>query len=58
MQAHAALASQAGLRDVRVTRDQLLPSRAYEAPVTALAVLADRLLGARLGNRFVLSATR
>ncbi len=58
MRAHAALASEAGLRDVRVRRDQLLPSRAYEPPLTALATLAERLLGSRLGSRFVLSATR
>jgi SAM-dependent methyltransferase len=57
MRAHAALASEAGLRDVRVTRNQLLPSRAYEPPLTTLAALAERLFGARLGSRFVLSAT-
>jgi SAM-dependent methyltransferase len=57
MRAHAALAAQAGLRDVRVTRNQLLPSRAYEPPLTALAALAERLLGPRFGSRFVLSAT-
>ncbi len=58
MRAHAALASKAGLRDVRVTRNQFLPSRAYEQPLTPLAAVAERLLGAHLGSRFVLSATR
>jgi SAM-dependent methyltransferase len=57
MRAHAALASEAGLRDVRVTRNQLLPSRAYDLPVTPFVTLAERLLGPRLGSRFVLSAT-
>jgi SAM-dependent methyltransferase len=57
MRAHAALATEAGLRDVRVRRDQLLPARAYGLPVKALVVLADRLLAPSLGNRFVLSAT-
>ena len=57
MRAHAELASEAGLRDVRVLRNQLLPSRAYEPPLTDLAGLAERLLGTRLGSRFVLFAT-
>jgi SAM-dependent methyltransferase len=57
MRVHAALASQAGLRDVRVTRNQLLPSLAYEPPLTAVAALAERLLGPRFGSRFVLSAS-
>ena len=57
MRAHAALASEAGLRDVRVTRNQLLPSQAYEPPLTVFAASAERVLGARLGSRFVLSAT-
>ena len=57
MRAHAELASEAGLRDVRVLRNQLLPSRAYEPPLTDLAGFADRLLGTRLGSRFVLVAT-
>jgi SAM-dependent methyltransferase len=57
MRIHAALASEAGFRDVRVVRNQLLPSRAYEPPVAGLAALAERLLGPRLGSRFVLSAT-
>ena len=57
MRAHAELASEAGLRDVRVLRNQLLPSRAYEPPLTDLAGFADRLLGTRLGSRFVLAAT-
>jgi SAM-dependent methyltransferase len=57
MRAHAALASEAGLRDVRVTRNQLLPSRVYALPVTPFVALAERLLGHRFGSRFVLSAT-
>jgi SAM-dependent methyltransferase len=57
MRAHAALASQAGLRDVRVERNQLLPSRAYDLPISPLLTLAERLLAPRLGSRFVLSAT-
>jgi SAM-dependent methyltransferase len=57
MRAHAALAAQAGLRDVRVRRDQLLPSRAYALPAKPLVVLAERLLAPSLGNRFVLTAT-
>ena len=56
MRAHAELASESGLRDVRVTRNQLLPSRAYEPPLTGVATCAERLLGARFGIRFVLSA--
>ncbi|MDP9259974.1 MAG: class I SAM-dependent methyltransferase, partial [Actinomycetota bacterium] len=51
MRAHAALASEAGLRNVRVTRNQLLPSRAYEPPLTVLAASAERVLGARLASR-------
>jgi hypothetical protein len=35
----------------------LRASRAYEPPLTALAALAERLLGNRFGSRFVLSAT-
>jgi SAM-dependent methyltransferase len=57
MRAHAALASEAGLLDVRVTRNQLLPSWAYAPPFTQLAIVAERLLGSRLGSRFVLSAS-
>jgi SAM-dependent methyltransferase len=57
MRAHVALASAAGLRDVRVRRDQLLPSRVYELPVQPLVALAERVLAPRLGSRFVLSAT-
>ena len=57
MRAHAALASEAGLRDVRVTRNQLLPSRAYDLPVTPLVALAEGILGPRFGSRFVLSAS-
>jgi SAM-dependent methyltransferase len=37
MRAHALLASEAGLRDVRVKRNQLLPSWVYERPLTELA---------------------
>jgi SAM-dependent methyltransferase len=57
MRVHASAASEAGLRDVRVMRNQLLPSRAYTPPLTALARIAERRLGHRLGCRFVLSAT-
>jgi SAM-dependent methyltransferase len=57
MRVHASAASEAGLRDVRVVRNQLLPSRAYELPLTALARHAEQRLGRRFGCRFVLSAT-
>lgn len=57
MRMHASAASEAGLRDVRVMRNQLLPSFAYEAPLTAVARRAEQQLGHRFGCRFVLWAT-
>jgi SAM-dependent methyltransferase len=57
MRMHASAASEAGLRDVRVMRNQLLPSLAYEPPLTAIARLAEQQLGHRFGCRFVLCAT-
>jgi SAM-dependent methyltransferase len=58
MRMHAEHARRAGFADVRVARNQLLPSRAYGAPLRPVAALAERLLGRRLGNRFVLTAQR
>ena len=39
-------------------RNQLLPSRAYRAPLRPVAILAERALGRHLGSRFVLTAQR
>jgi SAM-dependent methyltransferase len=55
---HADQARLAGFQDVRVVRNQLLPSLAYRAPLRPLAALAERALGRRLGSRFVLTAQR
>ncbi len=58
MRMHAEQARRAGFADVQVGRNQLLPSRAYGPPLRPVAAIAERLLGRRLGNRFVLTAQR
>ena len=58
MRLHAEQARRAGFEDVRVVRNQLLPSRAYRAPLRPVAILAERALGRHLGSRFVLTAQR
>jgi SAM-dependent methyltransferase len=58
MRLHAEQARSAGFREVRIVRNQLLPSRAYRAPLRPVAVLAERALGRHLGSRFVLTAQR
>lgn len=58
MRLHAQQARSAGFRDVRVVRNQLLPSRAYRAPLRPVAALAERALGRHFGSRFVLIAQR
>jgi SAM-dependent methyltransferase len=58
MRLHAEQARSAGFRDVRVVRNQLLPSRAYRRPLRPVAALAERALGRHFGSRFVLTARR
>jgi SAM-dependent methyltransferase len=58
MRLHAEQALGAGFQDVRVVRNQLVPSWAYRAPLRPIAVLAERALGRHLGSRFVLTAQR
>ena len=58
MRMHAEQAHGAGFADVQVDRNQLLPSRAYGAPLRPVAAVAERWLGRWLGNRFVLTAQR
>jgi SAM-dependent methyltransferase len=58
MRLHAEQARGAGFQDVRVVRNQLVPSWAYRVPLRPLAVLAERALGRHLGSRFVLTAQR
>ena len=58
MRMHAEQAHGAGFTDVQVDRNQLLPSRAYGAPLRPVAAVAERWLGRWLGNRFVLTAQR
>ena len=58
MRLHAEQARCAGFRDVRVVRNQLLPSRAYRGPLRPVAVLAERAVGRHFGSRFVLTARR
>ena len=58
MRLHAEQARRAGFQGVSVVRNQLVPSRAYRAPLRPLAVLAERALGRHLGSRFVLTAQR
>jgi len=58
MREHANQARRAGFEDVRVVRNQLLPSSAYRAHLRPLAAVAERALGPSLGSRFVLTARR
>lgn len=58
MQLHVQQARLAGFQDVRAVRNQLLPSRAYRAPLTPFARVAESALGRHLGSRFVLTAER
>ncbi|MDX6562273.1 MAG: hypothetical protein QOD65_2087, partial [Gaiellales bacterium] len=58
MLVHAEEARLAGLADVRVVRNQLLPSLAYRLPLRPVAAFAELLLGRLFGNRFILTAQR
>jgi SAM-dependent methyltransferase len=58
MRTHAEQARLAGFADVRVVRNQLLPSLTYRAPSRPLAAFAELLLGRFFGNRFILTAQR
>ncbi|HEY1478863.1 MAG TPA: class I SAM-dependent methyltransferase [Gaiellales bacterium] len=56
MRMHRAEAEKAGFENVRIVRNQLLPSIAYREPMTPFASLAERVFGRFLGDRFVLIA--
>ncbi|HET6174588.1 MAG TPA: class I SAM-dependent methyltransferase [Gaiellales bacterium] len=58
MRMHAEQAHLAGFADVRVARNQLLPSLAYRGPLRPVAAYAELLLGRSFGNRFILTAQR
>lgn len=58
MTRHAGMAEEAGFVVSSVTRQQLLPSRAYRPPFTAVARSLERRFAPKLGNRFVLVASR
>jgi SAM-dependent methyltransferase len=58
MRMHAEQARLAGFADVRVVRNQLLPSLTYRQPSTPVAAFAELLLGRFFGNRFILTAQR
>jgi SAM-dependent methyltransferase len=58
MRLHAEQARAAGFQQVRVVRNQLLPSVAYRLPLKPIATLAELAFGRYLGGRFVLTAQR
>lgn len=55
---HRRLAEAAGLTQVRIVREQLLPSIGYRPPFTPVAAVLESALGPWLGSRFTLVGTR
>jgi SAM-dependent methyltransferase len=58
MRDHRRICNEAGFTDVRVFRNQMLPSKLYRAPMTPVAGIIERLLSKTLGQRFVVVASR
>ncbi len=55
---HKALCEKAGFKDVRVFRNQLLPSLAYRAPLGLIARPLEQIFAESFGMRFVLVASK
>ena len=58
MRDHQRICAAAGFTEIQVFRNQMLPSKMYESPLTGIASLIERTFGKTLGQRFVLVASR